>query len=70
LWIDDTLVVDNGGIHGATERSGKISLEANKYYPIKIRFGNNGGPGALSVHFSHNNISKTTNGSGFYYYLA
>jgi hypothetical protein len=37
LDINDQLVVDNRGLHGFQERSGKISLEKG-VYPIKIRY--------------------------------
>jgi len=67
LWIGNTLVVNNQGIHPSQERSGVINLKADTYYPIKIRFGNNRGPGVLSVYFSHENIPKTSNGRGFFY---
>lgn len=68
LWIGDTKVVDNGGLHGVLQKSGKIVLKAKKYYPIKIQFGNNGGHGQLSVSFSHADIKQTTNGKGFYFH--
>jgi len=70
LWIGNTLIVDNGGIHGSVEKSGKITLQANTYYPMKLRWGNNGGPGGIyTVSFSHANISKRTDGKGFYYHV-
>lgn len=31
LWIDDSLVVDNGGTHALQEREGEIELTAGKY---------------------------------------
>lgn len=67
LWIDDKMVVNNGGLHSLRERRGSINLKENTYYPIKIRFGNNYGPGELSVFFSHASIPKTSNGNGFFY---
>lgn len=67
IWIANTLVVNNQGLHPAQERSGVINLKADTFYPIKIRFGNNRGPGVLSVYFSHANIPKTSNGNGYFY---
>ncbi len=37
LWIGETLVVDNRGLHGVQERSGKILLKKQSY-PIRLRY--------------------------------
>jgi len=37
LWIGETLVVDNGGMHGARELSGKIGLKKGTY-PITVKY--------------------------------
>lgn len=68
LWIADTMVVNNGGLHGARERSGTVTIVAGTYYPIKIRFGNNNGPGMLSVSFSHTSVPRTTNGADYFFH--
>ncbi len=69
LWIGDAAatgfttgnaVVDNGGVHGPQERSGTVSLEAGRYYPIRIQVGNNEAGGLLSVSFSTPSIAKTS----------
>lgn len=76
LWIGDNAVsgyttanavVNNGGLHGVQERSGTISLNAGQYYPIRIMFGENGGGDIMTVSFSGPGITKTTNGTGYYF---
>ena len=43
LWIDDELVVDNGGPHSSMERSGSIALRKG-LHKIAVRyFDSNGG---------------------------
>jgi hypothetical protein len=61
-------LVNNGGAHGPQEISGTISLMANTYYPIRIQFGELGGGDFITVSFSTDTISKTTNGSGYYFH--
>jgi hypothetical protein len=79
LWIGPTAVtgyttsnalIQNGGLHGVRERSATINLIQNVYYPIRIQFGNNGGPGALTVSYSTPSISKTSNWTGLIYHNA
>jgi len=79
LWIGPLAVtgyttanalVQNGGLHGVVERSATINLIQNIYYPIRIQFGNNGGPGALTVSYSTPSISKTSNWTGLIYHNA
>jgi len=43
LWIDDQLVVDNGGLHPMSERSGSIALDAGRSYRVRIEMHENGG---------------------------
>ena len=68
LWLNNTLVVNNGGSHGAVEAFGEINLIAGIYYPIKIQFGENTGLDVLTVSFSSYTIPKTTDGGGYYYH--
>lgn len=42
LYIDDQLVVDNGGVHGRRFREGQIALEAG-WHDITIRYAQDGG---------------------------
>jgi fibro-slime domain-containing protein len=67
LFINDILVVNNGGLHGTQEQSGTINLTADIYYPMTILFGENSGGDNITVSFSSDTISKTTNGLGFYF---
>lgn len=69
VWVGSTAlsgfttanaIVNNGGAHGVTERSGTVSLTAGVYYPIRIQFGEAGGGDALSFSFSTATITKTT----------
>jgi fibro-slime domain-containing protein len=68
LFINNTMVVNNGGLHGLDEQSGTITLTAGNYYPIKIQFGENESEDLITVSFSTNTIPKTTNGEGKYFY--
>lgn len=61
-------IVNNGGLHGNTERSGTISLVAGTYYPIRIQFGENGGGDILTFSYSTPTITKTTNVTGLVFY--
>ena len=76
LWIGPTAItgyttanalVNNGGLHADTEVSATISLTAGQYYPIRIMFGENTGGENMTVSFAGPGVSKTTNGSGYYY---
>lgn len=75
LWIGESannptiqnVLVNNGGAHGSQEVSASIQLIANEYYPIRIQFGEIGGGDVITVSFSSDTISKTTDGSGYYF---
>lgn len=60
--------VNNGGLHGNTEKSGTISLTSGQYYPIRIQFGEQSGGDVLTFNFSTPTISKTTNVTGLVFY--
>lgn len=76
LWIGDNannptllnVLVNNGGAHGTQEVSASVALVANTYYPIRIQFGEIGGGDNITVSFSSDTISKTTNGLGYYFH--
>jgi hypothetical protein len=79
LWIGPTAVtgftttnalVKNPGLHGIRERSATVNLIQNVYYPIRIQFGNNTGPGALTVSYSTPSISKTSDWTGLIFHNA
>jgi hypothetical protein len=56
LYIDDKLVVDNDGEHGAKELSGSISLNKGMH-KIRAEYFQTGGGMALSVSYSSDEIS-------------
>jgi hypothetical protein len=78
LWIGNNAIagfttanatVNNGGLHGSVEvTSSPVSLVAGTYYPIRVQFGENAGGDFVTVNFSTETITKTTNGLGYYYY--
>ena len=47
LYIDDVLLIDNGGIHSLKEKTGHIYLFGGNIYKIKIYYGNNIGKSFL-----------------------
>lgn len=48
VWVDDRLVVDNGGLHGAIRRSGVVPLTAGPH-ALRIVYEQHGGPQWLEV---------------------
>ena len=77
VWIGNNAIsgftttnstVNNGGLHGNTERSGTISLTAQQYYPIRIQFGEQSGGDVLTFNYSTPTITKTTNVTGLVFY--
>jgi hypothetical protein len=76
LWIGDialagyttsNALINNGGGHGMQERNGRMTLEANKYYPIRIQFGQGGGGYDMQFSFTPPNKAKRTDGTGYFY---
>ena len=57
LWIDDVLVVDNDGAHGAAERSGTIALE-DGYHKIRVAYFNKSGGEELQLSWTVPGRSK------------
>lgn len=79
--IDDSLIVWIGGaaLSGYTTSndvlevsvaagSNTVSLTAGTYYPIRVQYANNGGPGSCTLWWSRNgsSLSKTWTGKLFY----
>jgi hypothetical protein len=60
-------LVDNSGTHSMSRKSGSKTLEAGKYYPILIYFGENIGDDRIDVSFDYPGQSKTSNGINHYY---
>jgi len=48
--------------------SGTINLVAGQYYPIRVMYGNGGGPGSLSLTYSHTGQSATSDYTGKLFY--
>ncbi|KAA3612432.1 MAG: hypothetical protein DWQ01_04615 [Planctomycetota bacterium] len=57
LFINDTLVVDNGGNHGVVERAGIIRLEAG-WHPIRVDYYEAGGGEELEVQYQGPGFTK------------
>ncbi len=57
LYIDNVLVVNNDGLHSATEKSGTIGLQAGLHY-ISVGYFQEGGGNTLSVNYSGSGITK------------
>jgi hypothetical protein len=60
--------INNGGEHGQQEISGTVNLTAGNYIPLRVAFGNNGGPGILIVSYSHTGQAKTSDFTGKIFY--
>ncbi len=57
LWIGDTLVVDNDGLHGSDERRGAIALESG-LHPLRVAFFQNTGDAQLTVTVSGPGVER------------
>jgi alpha-L-fucosidase len=57
LNIDDTLVVDNNGLHGMQEKHGLIALAAGPH-PFRVRYFNKSGGDGLTVSFQMPGLPK------------
>ncbi len=57
LYLNDRLVVDNDGQHGAEERSGKITLTAG-LHPLRVDYFQAGGGMLLKVSYDGPELSK------------
>ena len=47
--------------------SNTVHLVSGVYYPIRLLYGNSGGPGSINLSWSNNNLGSTTNGIGYFY---
>ena len=61
-------LVNNGGLHGPTEVSAAVNLVAGTYYPVRIQFGNNTGPGVMTASYAHSGQAKTSTWTGKIFY--
>jgi hypothetical protein len=57
LWINNTLVVENGGVHLARERSGTINLTVG-YHPLRVSYFQNSGKQSLVISYKPPNSTK------------
>jgi alpha-L-fucosidase len=57
LYIDDTLVVDNNGLHGMQEKRGLIALAAGPH-PFRVRYFNKSGGDGLTVSYQMPGLPK------------
>jgi len=57
LFIDNTIVIDNDGLHGDFERQGKIILEPGMH-PIRLQYFDGGGSQALKVLYKGPGVSR------------
>ena len=57
LYIGDTLVVDNDGLHGNQEKRGTIALAAG-FHPVRVAYFNKTGGLDLRVHYASTKIKK------------
>jgi len=53
LYIDDELIVDNGGLHWFVEKQGKKTLTKGKSYKIDIYFSEKGGDDGIDVEIKY-----------------
>ena len=59
LYINDILIVDNDGVHGNTERTGRIKLTKG-LHPIKLQYFDGGGSQSLNVQYKGPGIERQT----------
>lgn len=57
LYIDNQVIVNNDGEHGATEETGMAYLQQG-WHQVKLVYFNSGGPGSLQVAYSPLGASK------------
>ncbi|MEM1450788.1 MAG: PA14 domain-containing protein [Planctomycetota bacterium] len=57
LWIGRTVVVDHGGVHGPTTRTGEIDLEAGTF-PIEVTFFEAAGGEELSLEWEGPGVER------------
>jgi hypothetical protein len=69
-YTTSNALVKNGSQHGVVEVSATIDLVKGTYYPLRIQFGNYGGPGTLEASYSWSGQSKSNNWTGKIFYRA
>jgi hexosaminidase len=69
LRVASEIVIDHDGLHGATERSGMIALEAG-YHPIEIRYFQAGGGKQLDLRVQLEGEQRQAIGAGWLFHRA
>lgn len=59
LWIDNKLIIDKWDSETSFSDTGKIVLEAGKFYDIKLEYFNNVGNGVVKLEWSSNSTGKS-----------
>ena len=67
LWIEDTMIVNNGGLHGFQWVQGSYNMKAYTYYRFRTLFRQNWGGTGFVVQFTHQLFGWRSDGFGFYY---
>jgi len=57
LFLNNSLLIDNDGLHGSKDVSAKTILKAGKY-PIKIMYFEGNGDQSLKLEYEGQNISR------------
>lgn len=72
LIVDERMIIDISDSFSRRETVGKITLEKETYYPMRVKIynGYGYGNGSSSLSFSHSYIHKSTDGSENFYYIA
>ena len=75
VWIGDRALsgyTTGNAVFTATDASGSgtVSLTAGTYYPIRVQYDNNSGPGSSTLYFSHTGQAATKVWNGKLFYLA
>jgi PKD repeat protein len=56
LWVDDTLLIDNGGDHAAREYTGVASL-TSAYHHVVVRMYENGGVAIAGLRYTNSSVT-------------
>ena len=76
LWIGDNAIsgyTSGNALVSSTagnDGSGTINFVSGYFYPVRLMYGNGGGPGSLNVTYAHTGQTATNNFTGKLYYNA
>ncbi|NND71611.1 MAG: PKD domain-containing protein [Rhodothermales bacterium] len=59
LWIDNQLVIDKWILQAATEWSGTIPLESDRWYPVRIEYYEHFGQASAELHWESGSETKS-----------